>query len=130
MRQSAQVLTRHELHGDELHAIGFRQVVDTNYISVGHLARQDELLLEALDDGGVTCQIRTNHLERYQLIHFPVSGLVNGAHAALPEEFQNFIPLAKDALRLQDGSAVERACRSFPERSRAPIRPRRIGIFA
>ena len=45
--QGTQVLTLNKLHGDELHAVGFAQVVNANDILVRDLRRQEELLLES-----------------------------------------------------------------------------------
>ena len=36
--QAAQVLAFDELHGDELHAVGFAQVVDADNVAMRHLA--------------------------------------------------------------------------------------------
>jgi hypothetical protein len=48
--QRAQVAPFHELHRDELHTLGVAQIVDTNYIFVRDLSREQEFLFETGQD--------------------------------------------------------------------------------
>ena len=51
LHQAAQVLTLDVLHGDELHAVGFAQVVNPDHVLVRDLGGQKQFLLEAVNDG-------------------------------------------------------------------------------
>ena len=59
-QNGAQVLAIHVLHRDELDSVGFAQVENAHDVAVGHIARQDEFLLEALQNGRISRQFRTD----------------------------------------------------------------------
>ena len=101
MHQAAQVLTLDILHGDELHAVGLAQVVNPDHILVRDLRGQKQFLLEAVDDGLASCQIRPDHFQRHHAIQFAVARLVNRAHAAFAEDLQNLVALPQQRARLQ-----------------------------
>ena len=75
------------------------------------VAGENELLLEALQNRGISRQFGTDNLERDQAVEFAVAGLVDGAHAALPEHAQNFVAFTEKHARLQtqkSGDAADR----------------------
>ena len=86
--QAPQVLALDVLHGDELDAIGLAEVENANHIVVGDLARENQFLLEALQDFGIRGQVAANYLQRNLAVQFAVMRLVNRAHSALPKHFE------------------------------------------
>ena len=44
--ERVEVAALHELHGDEVHAVGLAQVENPDYVFVSDLARENEFLLE------------------------------------------------------------------------------------
>src|SRR5437763_204853 len=89
--QAAQIMAFHELHGDELQAIGVAQVVDPNDILVSDLMGEYQFLLETIENGGVSRQFRSNHFERDHAIHFAIPRPVNRAHAPFAEKLENLV---------------------------------------
>src|SRR5262249_44277721 len=82
-QQGLEVAALDEFHGDELDAVGFAQIENADHVAVRYLARQDELLLEALQNFRQSGQFGTDHFESHQAVEFTVAGFVYGAHAAL-----------------------------------------------
>ena len=103
LHQAAQVLTLDVLHGDELHAIGFAQVVDPDDVLVGDLGGQKQFLLEAVNDGLVAGQVGPDDFQRHHAIQFAVARFVDRAHPAFAEDLQDFVALAENRARLQHG---------------------------
>ena len=89
------------LHGDKFHTIDFRQVVDANHVSVGHLPRRQQFLLESRKNHRVRRHLGSNQLQRDKMFHFPVERLVNRAHASLAEQGQNLKSPAEHVPRLK-----------------------------
>ena len=96
-----QILAVDVLHADETNPIRFAQVKNADDIFMRDVARENELLLEAQQDRGVRRQFRTNHLQRDQTIQFTVARFVDGTHAALSQDAQNFVASAEEHPRLQ-----------------------------
>src|SRR5262249_45048909 len=92
----AQVTALNVLHGDELHTVGFAEIVNTDNVAVRDLMGKDQLLLEAIDDRGVPGKIRTDDLQCNNAIHFAVARFVNRAHTAAAESFEDFVALSED----------------------------------
>ena len=107
MDEGAKVVAFDELHRDELHAVGITEVVDADDIAVRDLRGEDQLLLEALDYGGVAGEFAADGLEGDDAVQFEVTGLVDGSHATLAEKGEDFIALAEDVSGLKDGLAAE-----------------------
>ena len=105
VRMRAQVLTLDELHGDELHAVGFVQVVDADDVLMRDLPRQHQFLLEARQNGGIARKIGTNDLQSDNALHFHVAGLVDRAHAAHAEQLLDLVAAAEDVALMEDGGA-------------------------
>src|SRR5207244_6791514 len=63
--EGAEILTLDVLHGDELHPLGFAQVVNANYILVGDLASEEQFLLEAIEDSRIAGQIGQTNFQSY-----------------------------------------------------------------
>ena len=91
MDQGTQVLALDEFHGDELHAVGFAEVIDPHHVLVRDLGGEDELLLEAIDDGLTTGQVGANYFQRNRAVQFNVQRLVDGAHAAHAEYIEYLV---------------------------------------
>src|SRR5579872_670617 len=97
----AQISAFDVLHGDELHAIGFAQVVNADYVPVRHLMREDQLLLEAVDDRRIGGEIGTNDFQGDGAIDLPVEGLVNRTHASFAEQRRYLIAIGEHCSRAQ-----------------------------
>ena len=69
--------------------------------------REDQLLLEALDDGRVAGILAADDLESDDAIQLDVARLVDGAHAAFAEQREDFIALAENVAGLEHGLATE-----------------------
>src|SRR5262249_3815730 len=80
--ERVEVAALHELHGDELDAVGFAEIENAHDILMRHLTRQDEFLFEARQDLGLIRQFRPNYLNGNHAVHFAVPGLVDSAHPA------------------------------------------------
>ena len=101
-QRRAEVLSLDVFHGDELDAFGLAQVKNPDDVLVGNLARQDQFLLEALEDFRVACELRPDDFQHHQPVHFAVSGLVDRAHSSHTQQPKNFVSRPKHASRLQD----------------------------
>src|ERR1700678_3932405 len=95
MENRGEILALHVLHGDELYSLSFPEIVDTHHIAVGDLGSEDQLLLEAVQDGAIAGQVGTNHLERDHAAQLHIPRFVNGAHAAFAQQAQHFITLSQ-----------------------------------
>ena len=115
-QDGAQVLTLDELHGDELDAVGFVQVVNADDVPVRDLPGQHQLLLEARQNGGIAGEVGTNDLQADHALHFHVAGFVDRAHAAHAEHFLDLVAAAEDIAFAEDG------CADVGERSDAAAR--------
>ncbi len=104
-QDGAQVLTLDELHGDELDAVGFVQVVDADDVLVRDLAGQHQFLLEARQDGRIAGKVGTNDLQPDDAFHFHVAGFVDCAHAAHAEHLVDLVAAAEDISFAEDGCA-------------------------
>src|SRR5437870_12928035 len=83
--EGAEIFTLDVLHGDELHPLGFAQVVNANYIFVGNLASQEQFLLEAIEDGLVAGKIGPNDFQGDWPTQLAVHGSVDRAHSAFAQ---------------------------------------------
>src|SRR5207245_6826104 len=105
MDEGAEVLALDVLHGDELHAFGFAQVVNANYIFVGNLASEEQFLLEAVKNSLIAGKIGPDNFQGYWPTQLAVHGFVNRAHSAFAQNLQNFVSLGQNRPRLQHGLA-------------------------
>ena len=124
-QERAQVLAVDVFHTDEADAIGLAQVVDADHVLVRNVARENQLLLEALQNRGIGRQFGTDHLKRDQAVEFAVARLVDRAHAALPQHTQNLVTSTEKHARLQTqkgGDAAGRGCRGHRRRCLASVR--------
>jgi hypothetical protein len=79
------------IHGDEFEAVGNAEIEDPDDIAMGHLAGEDQLLLETPNCLRMIRIFRANHFQRDQAIKLPILGLVDGSHAALAQHLKDFI---------------------------------------
>ena len=89
------------LHRDVLDPVGFAQVEDADYIPVGNLSREDELLFEALQNFGIAGQLRPNHFQGNDPIELHVPGLIHRSHTALAEDLDQAVAVANNGSRLK-----------------------------
>jgi len=82
------------LHCDELDAIRFSQIEDSDDVAMSHLASENQLLLEAMQNFGAKAKLG---LIVFKALSDPARGprLVNGPISALTEELQNLIPVSQ-----------------------------------
>src|SRR5205807_9906066 len=74
--EGAEVFTLDVLHGDELHPLGFAQVVNADYIFVGDLASEEQFLLEAVENSLIAGKIGSNDFQGYWPTQLAVHGFV------------------------------------------------------
>lgn len=86
-----QVLAFDVVHGDELDVFSTREVEDTNDVPVGDLAGKNQLLLEAPQTLRVGRHVGEDHFQGDFAIQFAVMSQVNGSHAPLSEEPDDFV---------------------------------------
>ena len=102
MENRGEILALHVLHGDELYPLCFPEIIDTHHIAVGDLGSEDQFLFEAVEDGAITGQVGTNHLERDHAAQLNISRFVNRAHAAFAQQAQHFITLSQQVAGSED----------------------------
>src|SRR5438132_1392921 len=85
MDEGAEILALDVLHGDELHPLGFAQVVNTNYIFVRDLASEEQFLLEAVENSLIAGKIGPDDFQGYWPTQLAVHGFVNRAHSAFAQ---------------------------------------------
>src|SRR5581483_9881202 len=101
----AQILSLDVLHGDELQAVGFAQVVNANDILMGYMASEDEFLLESLQDARIAGQFRPDHFQCDDTFEFEVPGLVDRTHPAFPQHADDSVAVSDHGTRQKyDGS--------------------------
>src|SRR5580692_11017989 len=89
-QDASQVGTFDEFHGDELHTIGFRHIVNANHVFVRDLMRSEQFLLEARKNRGIRGQFGTNQLQRNGTFYVAIKRFVYGTHPAFAEKQPNF----------------------------------------
>ena len=99
LQDRGEIRALEERHRDVLDAVDFTEIVNADNVLVGHLASQDEFLLEpALHFPGrlrVACRFGTDDFERDALPQFRIPDLVHGTHAANSENFDDVVTGAK-----------------------------------
>ena len=100
-KHRAHVFAIDVFHGDEANAVRLAKVVNADDVLMSDVAREDQFLLEALQDGRIGGQFWPDHFERDQAVEFPVTRLVDGAHAALSQHTQDLVASAKNNARLK-----------------------------
>src|ERR1035438_1962551 len=100
-QDGAQILAVEVLHADEADALSLAQVENADHVLMRDVAGENELLLEARKNRGIRRQFRTDDLERDQAVELAVPSLVDGAHAALPENAKDLVAFTEKHARLQ-----------------------------
>src|SRR2546422_9558951 len=72
-----------------------------NDILVRDLPREDQLLFEAAQNVGMPGQLRPDDLDRYQPVELMIPDLIDRAHAAFAQAFENFVALAQHGAGLK-----------------------------
>src|SRR5439155_5925739 len=98
-QQAAPVLPLDVVHADELDPLRFAQVENADHVLVRHLPGQDQLLLEPPQHLLLIGELGTDHLERHDAVELAVARLVDRPHAALAQQFEDFIAPAQHAPR-------------------------------
>src|SRR5437867_12363789 len=97
--EGAEILSRDVLHGDDLHHLGFAQVVNADYIFVGDLASKEQFLLEAVENSLIAGKIGSNDFQGYWPTQLAVHGLVDRPHSAFAQPLYNFVSLGQNRAR-------------------------------
>src|SRR5208282_5737099 len=90
-QDGAKVLAIDVLHGDEADAVGLAEIKNADHVLVRDVAGEDELLFETLQDRGIGGEFGPDDFERDQAVQLTVAGLVDRAHAALPQHALDFV---------------------------------------
>jgi hypothetical protein len=64
--------------------------MDADDVRVAEPGQHAGLAVEALDEGGIPGEIVREDFQRHQAVELRLAGLVNRAHAAGPDEFEDF----------------------------------------
>ena len=91
----AQVRPFDELHGEELRPLELAEVVDADDVLVGDFAREDQLLLEALENFAARALLGADRLERHRPVELEIERFVDAAHAAFAEFLEDSIAIAE-----------------------------------
>ena len=100
-------------------AFRFTEVVNPDHIAMRHLGREQKLLLETGQDFRIRGHLGTDDFQGNDSIHLAIGGLVDRPHAALAEEFENLVAVAKKSPNLQQDRACAggvRYCRRWDSR--------------
>ncbi len=89
--QVAQLLAAHQLHRDEVDAVGFVDRVDDRDVRMFERGGSARLLNEPLAPVGVGHQLRRQHLERHLAVQAQVERAIDDAHAAAADLFDDLI---------------------------------------
>jgi hypothetical protein len=112
-------LAPHVLHREEVHPVGFADVVDAADVAVRNLPRDPHLPMKARERSSVGRERFGQKLERHGLFELQVFGPVNFAHPAAAQEADDAVTLSQDSPG-DEPRAVERVGRG--ERASA-VRP-------
>ena len=97
--QRPEVFAIHVFHGQELHAVEFADVVNPADVGMGDLARDANLVAEALERARVPGGSLRKKLQRDRLAEFEVGGAIDFAHAAPAEQGDDAIALEQQRAR-------------------------------
>ena len=98
--EMAQVLPRHQGHGEELQVPVLAVVVEGHHVLVPHPAGELDLLHEAAARLGIPPGLLQD-LEGHPLAQLPVLGLVNEAHAPHAQQPDDLVATGDDISRLE-----------------------------
>src|SRR5438105_8490196 len=91
----AKVAALDVLHGDELEALGLSEVENADDIAVGNFASEDQLLFEPAQDFRIAGEVRAYQLESNEAFELRVARLINGSHATLTEQCEDFVTIGQ-----------------------------------
>ena len=80
-----------ELHDQKVRAASLVGVEGADNVGVVQLGRRLHFALETLDRLGIVEQLGVDDLQGDEAIHLLVSGLVDGAHASLPQQLKDLV---------------------------------------
>ena len=113
LQQLPQVHAVHEFHQEEKKAVGLAEFVQRDDAGMIQLRQRLGFAGEAFGERGVIADAGRKNLERDDAVQFLLPRLVNRAHAALADEFEDF-ELGKFRGEFGDGRRLER--RRLPAR--------------
>ena len=84
------------LHGEVIRTVHLAEVVRPHHVAVGDLARQPDLLLEALQGDPVAREgFGTERLDGHRLLQLAVERAIDHAHPARPQDLLHFVPIGE-----------------------------------
>ena len=89
--QALQITAIDVLHRDEFHALGFTDVENSNHVLVGDLPRENQFLFETLQHDPGIGKLGLDNFNGHQPVQLAVFRLIDRAHRALAQDFQNFV---------------------------------------
>ena len=125
-QQGSQVLAIHVLHGEELHAVDFPDVVNAADVGMGHLARDPDLVAEPRQCALVFGNGLGEELQRDRLAEFEIGGAVHLAHAALAQQRDDTVPFEQQRAG-REAAFIRRARRAEQRSGGSRARARRFG---
>src|SRR6202161_3933885 len=91
-----QIVALDELHGDELDAVSFAKIENSDYVFVRNLPRENQFLFETMQCFRLRGEFRANNFQRNEPLELAVFRFINRAHAALPKQIDDFVARAKN----------------------------------
>ena len=101
--QSGQILAVNVLHGEEVLALNFPDVIDPADVGMRNLAGHADLIVEALEPARMIGQIPRQKLQGHRLAEFQIVGSVDFAHAAFAQQSDDAIAFGQHRARSEPG---------------------------
>ena len=105
--QSREVASVHELHYEEVDAVGLVGIVGGHDVGVAQLGRSFHFSLEPSDRRGILGDRRRQHLDRHHTLHAAMFGLKHLAHAAHPDPIEDGVVAEEERFRLAGQQRAE-----------------------
>ena len=92
LQETAETLSLHEFHGEVDCVAGTMELVQTGHVAMGDLVRQQQLVLEALQDLWIGGDLRLQDLDCQDFTGLAVADLTDNAHATAAQLAEHLIP--------------------------------------
>ncbi len=86
LKNVVKVRAVHKSHGDELHAVGFAQIVNAQNVLVRDSAGEKKLVFESLNDLGIAGKVGLQDFQGDKSVELAVIGFIDTPHAAFAEK--------------------------------------------
>jgi hypothetical protein len=95
-KQRLEILAIHVFHGEEVLTFGFAHVVDPTDVWMRHLAREADLVEQAIELLRVAVEMLGKELQCDRLAEFEVVGAIDLAHSAAAQEPDDSVALREN----------------------------------